>query len=449
MFPAFRKRLENKGIVLPPDISLFSALHMIERTQIGNTVKYDSNKHTDEFGHCYDDKTEILTEDGWKFFNTLLPSDKVAALEDGICKFVSPTSYIEQNYQGEMYKIKSKYLDLVVTPNHKIYVKNHLRLSQFGLIQVNELLKTQYQFKCDMKWTGIPKQWFYLPEYIKSTRGRTPYTKKSFIKTKHWDKIKIEMDTWLQFFGYFISEGFTSTQNRIGICQNKNDILIKMRECVKKTPFQWHEKRSRATISIRTKNIQLFQYLKQFGKASNKFIPKEIKQLPKKQLNILLQALIEGDGHEGKKGCVYSTISRRLADDVQEIALKCGYVARIGVWTNFAKNSKNISPLYYVTINKKMKHGVTPTIITHKSKHNHISKEMYKGKIYCVTVPSHIIYIRRNGKPCWCGNSDEAISLITACYVYEKEGNSTPLFKGNTSTKRENIFRAREKWRKR
>ena len=29
----------------------------------------------------------------------------------------------------------------------------------------------------------------------------------------------------------------------------------------------------------------------------------------------------------------------------------------------------------------------------------------YEGKIYCLEVPNHIIYVRRNGKPVWCGNS--------------------------------------------
>ncbi len=29
----------------------------------------------------------------------------------------------------------------------------------------------------------------------------------------------------------------------------------------------------------------------------------------------------------------------------------------------------------------------------------------YNGKVYCCTVPSGIIYVRRNGKPVWCGNS--------------------------------------------
>ena len=36
----------------------------------------------------------------------------------------------------------------------------------------------------------------------------------------------------------------------------------------------------------------------------------------------------------------------------------------------------------------------------------------YSGKIYCVEVPSHIIYIRRNGCVCWCGNSTYAAKLL-------------------------------------
>ena len=51
--------------------------------------------------------------------------------------------------------------------------------------------------------------------------------------------------------------------------------------------------------------------------------------------------------------------------------------------------------------------------------------ENYNDMVYCVTVPNHIIYVRRNGKGVWCGNSlrlycnygsEELYSLIS---VYE------------------------------
>ncbi len=34
-----------------------------------------------------------------------------------------------------------------------------------------------------------------------------------------------------------------------------------------------------------------------------------------------------------------------------------------------------------------------------------IATKPYEGKIYCVEVPDHVIYVRRNGKPVWCGNT--------------------------------------------
>jgi phosphoribosylamine--glycine ligase len=29
----------------------------------------------------------------------------------------------------------------------------------------------------------------------------------------------------------------------------------------------------------------------------------------------------------------------------------------------------------------------------------------YSGKVYCATVKNHVMYVRRNGKPYWCGNT--------------------------------------------
>jgi replicative DNA helicase Mcm len=36
---------------------------------------------------------------------------------------------------------------------------------------------------------------------------------------------------------------------------------------------------------------------------------------------------------------------------------------------------------------------------------NDINIINYTGKVYCCSVPSGILYVRRNGIPVWCGNS--------------------------------------------
>lgn len=43
----------------------------------------------------------------------------------------------------------------------------------------------------------------------------------------------------------------------------------------------------------------------------------------------------------------------------------------------------------------------------------------YRGVVWCVEVPNHIVYVRRNGKPVWCGNSQRYVK-ITRSYGYLK-----------------------------
>ena len=41
--------------------------------------------------------------------------------------------------------------------------------------------------------------------------------------------------------------------------------------------------------------------------------------------------------------------------------------------------------------------------------------------VYCVEVPNHVIYVRREGKPVWCGNSGR-IPLMASIRGYKSIG---------------------------
>lgn len=76
---------------------------------------------------CYDDKTEILTENGWKLFKDLVEGEKVAQYhENGDIDFVVPSEYYNMPYKGKMITFTSKekgnpnYVDFCVTPNHRM-----------------------------------------------------------------------------------------------------------------------------------------------------------------------------------------------------------------------------------------------------------------------------------------------------------------------------------------
>ena len=72
---------------------------------------------------CLDDKSQILTPGGWKYFKDLLETDLVAQVkEDGTYEFVKPLKIINEPYEGDMYEIRDFHgkIDLVVTPNHEL-----------------------------------------------------------------------------------------------------------------------------------------------------------------------------------------------------------------------------------------------------------------------------------------------------------------------------------------
>ena len=56
----------------------------------------------------------------------------------------------------------------------------------------------------------------------------------------------------------------------------------------------------------------------------------------------------------------------------------------------------------------------------------------YSGTVYCCTVPTHVLYVRRNGKPIWSGNSNRhggkgTVTLILPDSEMPKLSNGKPV----------------------
>ena len=360
---------------------------------------------------CYDDKTEILTENGFKLFKDLDKTEKVATLNPKTeeLEYQLPKRIISMSYQGKMFKIiNSRKVDLVVTPNHKMFVSKYKSANDwypFELIEAKEIINKKVRYKRDAIWNGVERECFYLPALLNAKRKdqRTPR--------------EIPMDIWLEFFGYWIAEGCTSKYTKSGhytttICQFKSIAKRKkIRDCIGKL-FNFDE----ATYGhFRINNKQLWSYLKQFGHAPNKFIPKELLQLSSRQLKILLEAMMLGDGFKRERitiGSVneslergYTTTSERLGDDTQEILLKIGISGNVRILESKGKQG-SFGKANYDEIIVRFVYKNTPTV-NERSQPNRARNDWvdYNGQIYCVEVPNHIIYVRRNGIPVWSGNS--------------------------------------------
>jgi len=77
---------------------------------------------THNFVTSYDDKTKVLTKDGWKYFRDLSFDDYIATFDGKKIEWQKPLRIVSSNYEGYIYEIDGN-INLIVTKNHKLFAK--------------------------------------------------------------------------------------------------------------------------------------------------------------------------------------------------------------------------------------------------------------------------------------------------------------------------------------
>ncbi len=373
---------------------------------------------------CYDEKTELLTENGWKFFKDLNKNEKVATFnkDKDILEYQIPINYFKYYYDDLMVSIKNRSIDLLVTPNHKIFEYSNTT-SDIKNWRLTEASKIYNKSRCMRRsignWVGNDIEYFILP----SCKVKTSKNSHKIEEEK-----KIPMKSWLKFFGWFITEGFVY-DNRVIICQDKeynhDEIIKSFKDLNLNRKIQFNYTNGKLK-SFSIKSVQLSSYLKKFGLSSEKYIPKFIKNLKKEELKILFDIMMKGDGYVSDtskkyRGMYYSK-SKRLANDVQEIAIKCGYAT---VFNEVRENEYTVS----ISENKCSQIILSQSAIKNR-KNSPYDVKKYKGYVYCCEVPNDILVIRRNGKVVLCGNSKVASTYYIDCACRWWGLNATDIMQG-------------------
>jgi hypothetical protein len=365
---------------------------------------------TVQFSTCFDKETEILTNCGWKNVKDIVMADDIATLNPAthILEFHKPLALQRKWFSGELIRMNNRFIDVAVTPDHNMYVRARGE-QQWKFRKAKDVVKNN-QFKRNAVWNGCE-----ISEYVIG---------------KH----RISMDTWLEFLGYFISEGcagiysgtrpsksvstgkhkrqirdvWKDTQYSIQISQTKGTNYDKIRQCMQNMPFTIHA--TERTLVIH--NRALCHELLPLGKSFEKYIPRYVFDLSPRQMRILLDALWVGDGHvrfKNGKACefVYSTSSKRLANDIQELAFKAGICASITVQDRRSRavviKGRGVTGYTkHLTYTVRLHTEHLITTLNHEP-----TRLPYEDNVYCLTVPNHIVYTRRKGKPCWVGQCYE------------------------------------------
>jgi len=355
--------------------------------------------------YCISEDTEVLTRDGWKGIKDVTYDDEVATLntETDELEYQKPSRLFNFGYNGKMCRFYGRHLDVLVTPDHQVYVSKYKSANdwhEYQLEKAQTILNEYVRFKKDCYWNGKEQDFFTLPAF------------------EDYPTRILKMDSWLDFFGWWIAEGSIrenqnpktkSTYYQIIVSQSSVANEVKCKEIERAIEsLGWDWSYSGHNYYIWTGyNKQLVQYLRQFSGAENKYIPIELKNLSVRQLNILLNTLMAGDGHRNQ----YYSKSKRLCDDIQEICLKLGYSADVSYY------NKRQYPIWTVGMEKI---NTKPRINEWRNNRETYGKSEeveYNGLVFGITVPKyHIIYCRRNGKGCWIGNCDcgngESLAIV-------------------------------------
>ena len=357
-------------------------------------VVHDTHKRA--YALCFDEETEILTKTGFKRFNELTDDDIVATLNDREeFEWQLPTERQRFEWDDDLIRINARCVDLLITPNHDLLVRRYP-----GKINRLESLKMPQKShkKVKTEWFKIDAQTL-LDGYV-----RQKWQMKRDCKWVGNDIQIVEADKeypiipFLKFIGWYVSEG-CSNQSAISIFQSPSanpENHEEIKQCLLELGMRIMPQKRKD--EIRFYNKKLVGWLKNNcgGDSYTKKVPEFIKELSPHLIKTFLETYLRGDGwHYGEDNPGFVTASRKLSDDINECLLKVGWVGTTTKRQEYMLGKKG-SICYHTCISIEQ---FKPTINTIPQKIH------YRGYVYDVTVPNHLIFVRRNGRIIITGNS--------------------------------------------
>lgn len=359
---------------------------------------------------------QVLTDQGWVTMLDLDPLvHKVCTLdENGQMCYEFPSAKFEYEHDSidgddlPLCSFQNKQVEFVCTQNHKLYIERRRKNPMgYELVEAGTVMSEKKQVRFQKTMTNV------YPDQETIQIGDQTYN----------------MDAWLQLLGMFISDGCTHKNNsNLFITALKERKVIFLKEILDKLSISYkiHADGNHVISSNTYPNI--YQHLSSLSVgALNKYLPSYVWSLSQRQSRVLLEALLQGDGHTMEyKGepqfSRYGTISVQLADDITRLALHCGWsgivklaeeptgIARVGVRNLGSRAGQEVSvtqkhPYYKVSIIREQNQ---PWIFKKTNESNVYKTLDYQGKVYCIEMPSsHIYYMRETQtSPCLIiGNS--------------------------------------------
>jgi ribonucleoside-diphosphate reductase alpha chain len=352
---------------------------------------------------CYDDNTELLTENGWEKFSELQAGTKVAQSTDkGEVSFVDFTDYIAYEVDEELVHLHNRTsIDLLLTKNHRVAVEYHKRISNridrdgkfldnrkeregyLRVIEADKLhLHRDNRFWCAAREASgklehlTPLDRFHIAYQADGSTNPSASSNGtisgSVIYTFHFSKERkiVRLRDMLNELGWKYTESMSSVDDT-------TTFLVRV-------PLSIHiSKRFNETYDLKDMSASFArEFVEELGHWDGSFV--KLDTVDNSSISYL------------------STIESNT-DFVQAVAFIAGKMSNRGAPT---RNKEHHQWKYPIYICDRDSVGGEET---------EKSEVHYKGMVYCVSVPTGLLVVRRNGFPVICGNSTRRGA--TALYI--------------------------------
>lgn len=315
---------------------------------------------------CYAEGTKILTPDGWIDFSEVTLDTLVAQVkEDNSYEFVNPLKIVNEYYSGEMIHFtdcKEK-LDILVTPNHRM-VLNHKGNKKIVFAEDCKISSHNYSL-------------------YRTASAKSDTTN----KLSNLQRLRIAF----QADGSYVTKQITAIRFSFSK-QRKIDRMTQLLNSMGLEYKIYDLQDDRKEFHIKIDSDR-------FGK---NFSWVDTSKLTKEWCQDFIEELSYWDScRRSDSRFKFDTTYKQVVDVVELVALSAGYGCLISEYIDDRKEIFN--NIFTANI---LKDGMLGGQSIQKNTVN------YNGKIYCVTVPTGKILVKRNRSTLVCGNSGDMFDVV-------------------------------------
>lgn len=319
---------------------------------------------------CMDTETECLTRRGWLSYTDLLPTDEVLQWDSttDTLSWVIPTHVHEYDFDGQMVQIKNRHTHQVLTPNHRVYAKvrrhsRHPKPTDYEVVEAREVHNRPGNWQVDLPMASM----LYQSECVVDP-------------------------AFAYLVGWWLTDAWPHKDaNACCFSQSKPAMRVKLRAALEGLGASEYVKPAKKD----THNDEHTFYLT--GPMADRLRD----EFPDRVLGwhvlgwslaarrALYEGLMDGDGSRNKPGQIAEAFwsqKQERRDVFLALALSIG----IRCYEDHVKGAVYVNPKTRTTqVQGKQRADLLP----------------YKGKVWCLTVPTGAFVVRRSGRPFITGNS--------------------------------------------